>query len=142
MEVNGDKQYSANKDDSMVNEDSPVVWDEHLFFELKNLAPEKAKTTMVVIRVMNRGWVRNELVGQAMLDLSSVYFKENHKVEHVWMGLENPDSEDFENMKGLLKISANVTGPSDNAQKLEPQFGPEPAVLNMFISPSIKRTFY
>ena len=76
-----------------------------------------------------------------MYDLSSIYFNENNKVEHVWVGLENPDAEDFENMKGLLMISANVTGPKDNAQKLEVQTGPEPEKMNMFMSPSIKRTF-
>ena len=58
------------------------------------------------------------------------------------MALDNPDSEDFENMKGLLKISANVTGPKDNAQKLEQHVGPEPSKMNMLMSPSIKRTFY
>ena len=36
------------------------------------------------------------------------------------MGLENPDSADFENMKGLLKVSASVIGPNDNAKKMEP----------------------
>lgn len=90
---------------------------------------------------MNRGWIKNELVGLANYDLASIYFQENNKVEHVWVGLENPDSEDFENMKGLLKISANVTGPGDNAQKLEQHVGPEPTQMKMFMSPSIKRTF-
>ena len=90
---------------------------------------------------MNRGWIKNELVGLANYDLASIYFQENNKVEHVWVALENPDSEDFENMKGLLKISANVTGPKDNAQKLEQHVGPEPNQMKMFMSPSIKRTF-
>ena len=90
---------------------------------------------------MNRGWIKNELVGLANYDLASIYFQENNKVEHVWAGLENPDSEDFENMKGLLKLSANVTGPKDNAQKLEQHVGPEPAEMKMLMSPSIKRTF-
>ena len=57
------------------------------------------------------------------------------------MALDNPDSEDYENMKGLLKLSANVTGPSDNAVKLEPHMGPEPSKMNMLMSPGIKRTF-
>lgn len=65
--------------------------------------------------MLNRGWIKNELVGQAMMDLSSIYFAEDRKVEHVWMALDNPDSEDFDNMKGLLKLSANATGPKDNA---------------------------
>lgn len=77
----------------------------------------------------------------ATYDLSSIYFQENHKVEHTWVALENPDAEDFENMKGLLKISANCVGPNDNAQKLEPAFGPEPAKMKMFMSSNIKRTF-
>lgn len=77
--------------------------------------------------MLNRGWVKNELVGQAIYDLSSIYFRENHSAEHVWVALDNPDSEDFENMKGLLKISANVTGPKDNAHKLDAHVGPEPA---------------
>lgn len=95
-----------------------------------------------MIRVLNQGWLKNELVGQAIIDLSSVYFKQKNKMEHYWIGLDNPDSEDFENMKGLLKLSANVTGPNDNAQKLEMDYGPEPAKMKMFMSPSIKRTFY
>ena len=95
----------------------------------------------IAIRVFNRGWIKNELVGLSQYDLSSIYFQENHKVEHQWVGLENPDAEDFENMKGLLKISANVIGPKDNAQKLEPLVGPEPDKMKMFMSPSIKRTF-
>ena len=45
-------------------------------------------------------------------------------------------------MKGLLKISANVTGPGDNAQKLESHMGPEPEKMKMFMSPSIKRTYF
>lgn len=95
-----------------------------------------------MIRVLNQGWLKNELVGQAIIDLASVYFKDKNKMEHYWVGLENPDAEDFENMKGLIKISANCTGPNDNAQKLEMAVGPEPAKLKMYMSPSIKRTFY
>ena len=63
-------------------------------------------------------------------------------MEHMWVGLENPDVEDFENMKGLMKISVNVTGPKDNAQRLESATGPEPDKMKMFMSPSIKRTFH
>ena len=93
------------------------------------------------MRVFNRGWIKNELVGHQLQDLSNIYFKENNKIEHAWAGLENPDAEDFEVLKGLLKVSLNVTGPSDNAQKLEMQTGPEPGEMKMLMSPSIKRTF-
>ena len=103
--------------------------------------PKKAKNLTINFRVYNRGWIKNELIGAARYDLSSIYFKEKNKVEHTWVALENQDAEDFENMKGLLKISANVTGPKDNSLKLEPSFGPEPATMKMFMSSNIKRTF-
>lgn len=74
--------------------------------------------------------------------MASIYFKDKNKIEHQWVALDNPDCEDYENMKGLLKISANVTGPGDNAQKLEPHVGAEPEKMNMFMSPSIKRTYH
>ena len=93
------------------------------------------------IRVLNRGFLKNELIGMATFALSTVYFKEKHKVEHRWIALENPDAEDFENMKGLLKISGSVLGPNDNAMRLESHYGPEPAIMKMLMSSNIKRTF-
>ena len=40
-EISGfSKQYSTAKDDVLVNSDSPIVWNEHLFFELKNLVSQ------------------------------------------------------------------------------------------------------
>ena len=37
IECNGEKQYTTAKDDVLVNADTTDVWNEHLFFELKNL---------------------------------------------------------------------------------------------------------
>ena len=40
VEVNGEKQYTTAKDDVLVNSDSPTMWNEHLFFEMKNLVSQ------------------------------------------------------------------------------------------------------
>ena len=37
IEVDGQKQYSTPKDDVTTNDDSPIMLEEHIFFELKNL---------------------------------------------------------------------------------------------------------
>ena len=37
VDVNNQKQYSNPKSDVATNQDVPIVWDEHMFFELKNL---------------------------------------------------------------------------------------------------------
>ena len=36
-EVDGQKQYSTSKDEVTTDSDSAIVWNEHIFFELKNL---------------------------------------------------------------------------------------------------------
>ena len=40
VDVAGNVQYSTPKSDVATNQDAPIVWDEHLFFELKNLVSE------------------------------------------------------------------------------------------------------
>lgn len=37
MEVGTEKQYSTLKSEVLVNDDSTITYDEHMFFELKNL---------------------------------------------------------------------------------------------------------
>ena len=40
VEVAGQKQYSTTKDDVLVDSDSPIIYNEHMFFELKNLVSD------------------------------------------------------------------------------------------------------
>ena len=40
VDVNNQKQYSNPKSDVATNQDVPIVWDEHMFFELKNLVSQ------------------------------------------------------------------------------------------------------
>ena len=72
--------------------------------------------------------------------MSTVYFKEAHRIEHIWMGLSNPDSENFTQVKGLLKASFSVQGPNDEQSKLEPQVGPDTAEV-ILMNSQLKRTF-
>ena len=63
-------------------------------------------------------------------------------MEHGWVALTNPDTEDFSEIKGLLKLSLCCTGPKDNAIKLDPPQGPEPTKMKLFMNASAKREFY
>ena len=49
----------------------------------------------ISIRALNKGFFRNELIGEYNIKMSTVYFKDAHKLEHIWMGLSNPDSDNF-----------------------------------------------
>ena len=63
-------------------------------------------------------------------------------MEHGWVALNNPDSEDYGEIKGLIKMSLSCNGPKDNAIKLEDQTGPEPPQMKMLMTSSTKREFY
>ena len=117
------------------------MWGEHLYFELKNLDPEEATGTMITLRLLNKGWVKNEVIGIFEFSMSSIYFSEGHKIEHAWAALSNTDTEDFSEIKGLIKMSICVTGPKDNAIKLDEDTGPEPPEMKMMMTSSTKRTF-
>ena len=95
----------------------------------------------VVIKVLNRGILKNDLIGMMMFDLSSVYYKKEHKIEHAWCALQNQDSEKIDQIKGLLKMSCAVTGPGDNAIKLEEFMGMEPPDMKVFQAAELKRTY-
>ena len=91
--------------------------------------------------MLNKGFFRNELIGIFQFEMSTIYFASEHKMEHVWLALQNPDAEDASRITGMLKVSASVQGPNDEQVKLEMQSGPEPKDAKMMMSASSKRTF-
>ena len=93
------------------------------------------------MKVLNKGFFRNEMIGIFQFEMSAVYFAPEHKMEHVWLALQNPDAEDASEITGMLKISASVQGPNDEQVKLDMFSGPEPKDPKMMMSASSKRTF-
>ena len=62
----------------------------------------------ICIKVMNKGIFRDELIGTYEFDMTTVYFKEKHAIQHQWIALFNPEGEDFSEITGNLKISMAV----------------------------------
>jgi len=69
--------------------------------------------TQIEIKVLNKGFLKDEMVGMYEFDISSIYFRDKHCFEHQYVGLSNPDAENFSEIKGLLKMSISVMGPGD-----------------------------
>ena len=50
------------------------------------------------------------------------YFKnDEHTILHQWIGLFDPNSSDSDEMKGLVKVSVAIQGPSDSSVRLVDQ---------------------
>lgn len=79
----------------------------------------------ISIKVMNKGIFRDEMIGSYEFDMTTVYFKDKHAIQHQWIALFNPESDDFSDITGNLKISISVQGPGDEQVQLNDQSGPD-----------------
>jgi len=56
---------------------------------------------------------RDELIGAYEFDMTYVYFKDKHAIHNQWVALMNPESENFSDIAGNLKVSIAIQGPGD-----------------------------
>ena len=84
---------------------------------------------------------RDEMIGCYEFDMTTVYFKENHAIQHQWIALFNPESEDFSEITANLKICISVQGPGDEQVQLNDQSGPENASDQVLMPAQIKKEF-
>ena len=73
----------------------------------------KIEQETIAIKVMNKGIFRDEMIGMYEFDMTTVYFKDKHAIQHQWIALFNPEGEDFSEITGNLKISIAVQSPGD-----------------------------
>lgn len=95
----------------------------------------------IAIKVMNKGVFRDELIGTYEFDMTTVYFKDKHAIQHQWIAMFNPEGEDFSEITGNLKISIAVQGPGDEQVQLNDQTGPDAADSVVLMPAQIKKEF-
>jgi len=123
-----------------INNLTVANWSEHVFFEKKNVEEEQLAMAKVEIKLLDKGFIKDALIGFYEFDLTYIYQQEGHSLMHKWIIMSNPEGADFSEVTGYLKISMAITGVGDNQLPIEDD--PEPNVES-FISPStIKPEFY
>lgn len=137
----GIEKYSASKSDVPTGTDIPLDWSEHMFFEPRNQRKEDIEVATISIRVLNKGLFRDDLIGSYDFDITFVYFKDKHTIQHQWIALNNPESDDFSEISGYLKLSINVQGPGDEQVQLDDQSGADAADAKVMMPASIKKEF-
>lgn len=115
----------------------------HANLELFLFVQHSSKIEMetICIKVMNKGIFRDELIGTYEFDMTTVYFKEKHAIQHQWIALFNPEGEDFSAITGNLKISMAVQGPGDEQVQLSDQAGPDSVDQVVLMPAQIKKEF-
>ena len=107
----GERKFTTAKDD--INNTGIAVWNEHIFFEPKNCESEKLEQGKITFKLMDKGFFKDATIGYYEFDLSYIYLMKDHALMHKWIIMSNPESEDFGEVTGYLKISITVAGTGD-----------------------------
>ena len=106
------RKYTAPKDD--ISAGSVIHWGEHFFFTASNLEVDAVESAKITIEVRNhRLMLKDSLVGCYELDLTYIYFQPNHSLIHKWIALCNPESANFQSIRGHIKLGITVQAEGD-----------------------------
>lgn len=67
----GERKYTTAQND--INNSAVAIWNEHLFYEPKNKEVEDLENAKVEIKLMDKGFFKDALIGYYEFDLSYIY---------------------------------------------------------------------
>lgn len=102
-----------------------AIWNEHIFFEPKNKEKEELESGKIVIKLLDKGYFKDALIGYYEFDLSYIYKMPNHSLLHKWIILSNPESENYSEVTAQLKLSITICGEGDESVGIEEDLNPE-----------------
>lgn len=117
-----------------------VAWNEHIFFEPRQQKIRDMENAKISLRVLDKGLLKDTVIGLYEFDLSHIYFKDKHVMEHQWVALSNPAGENFNEISGYLKVSISVTGQGDDQVPLTEDDSKECSMI--VVPPHIQIQYY
>jgi hypothetical protein len=139
VESFGQKEFSTNKEGT--SNMSELTYMEHIFVEARDLDKKDAESGKIMIRLMDKGFLKEQMVGQFEMDLSAVYLKKGHKQENKWYAFSNPNGKDFAKVQCYVKMSIAVTYQEDVAVELKEDSSPQEDP-DIIMSPALNPKFY
>ena len=134
----GERKYTTAQND--INNSAVAIWNEHLFYEPKNTEVEDLENAKIEIKLMDKGFFKDALIGYYEFDLSYIYQMKDHAMMHKWIIMSNPESEDYGEVTGQLKLSVTICGEGD--EQVGIQDDPHPEKEEVIQPPQIKPEFY
>ncbi len=90
------------------------------------------------MRVLDKGYFKDSIVGLYDFDVSYIYFMVKHSLLHRWVALSNPQSENYNQIAGYLKLSIAVTTMNDETINITEDSGsPESNELPIIMPPQL-----
>ena len=119
IECMGIKKYSSVK--KKIGGIGEQKWCEHIFLEPRNIDKREAEQAKIVIRLMDKGFLKDTLIGEFEFDLSFIYLQDNHLMLHKWLALNNPHSEgdSYKDINAYVKLSISVVTSGDEQLEIK-----------------------
>ena len=93
MKLMSQSKFTTAQDD--INNTATAIWNEHLFYEFKNKEVEELEKAQLEIKVMDKNYWKDVLLGYYSFDLAFLYKQENHSMMHKWIVMTNPELADY-----------------------------------------------
>jgi len=138
LNILGERKFSKALDD--INNTGLAIWNEHIFFEPKNVEVERLEKGKIEIKLMDKGFFKDSLVGYYEFDLNGIYLREDHALMHKWIVMSNPEGEEFGKVTAYLKVSITICGAGDEQVAIEDD--PNPEEEEYLQPPQIQPEFY
>ena len=136
-----DKKSTKIKDST-----NTPLWDQLIYFELKELEPDQLSLGKALIQVFDSKWslgssiMAKELIGAFEFDLSWIYYREHHEIYNEWIPLMNYQGEQGNGeIRGYLKMCITVLGPGDEQHTHDEQEEQAKQSGMTLVSPSIEQ---
>ena len=107
----GEKKYTTAQKD--IDNMGIATWNEHVFFEPKNMEVEKIESGKIEIKLLDKGFFKDAIIGYYEFDLSYIYLMKEHAMMHKWVVMSNPESENFGEATGYVKLSITIAAEGD-----------------------------
>lgn len=72
----GERKFTKALDD--INNTGIAIWNEHIFFEPKNVEAARLEKGTIELKLMDKGFFKDALIGYYQFDLSYIYLKDQH----------------------------------------------------------------
>lgn len=123
-----------------INNTGIAIWNEHIFFEPKNQEENDLKQGKIIIKLLDKGFFKDGLIGYYEFDLSYIYQMPEHSLMHKWIVMSNPESENYGEVTGLLKLSITICGQGDEQVGITDD--PHPEREDVIQPPQINPKYY
>lgn len=92
---------------------------------------------------MDKGFFKEAVIGAYDFDIAYIYFMKRHTMFHQWIALSDPESANFDEVAGFLKLSVSVACTGDEqVQITEDEGGEKDDEESVLMPASIKPKFY